>query len=174
MESPSARYLLLGCDDGWICFSSICTCGFCRRFCQRLFGVRDGARRVRCMPAHHYAVANRNTDRGLRSAHAGLRHPEIASGAELAKYLATLTWHNPDRSDPVDLHQPGLSAIRRWAVAGALHDLRSEEHTSELQSRQYLVCRLLLVKKTRHNYIRGDQAAERDIHHSGLRQPALG
>src|SRR3712207_7342146 len=26
-------------------------------------------------------------------------------------------------------------------------DLRSEEHTSELQSRQYLVCRLLLAKK---------------------------
>src|SRR3712207_7929870 len=29
-------------------------------------------------------------------------------------------------------------------------DYRSEEHTSELQSRQYLVCRLLLEKKT-HN-----------------------
>src|SRR3712207_7988456 len=28
---------------------------------------------------------------------------------------------------------------------------RSEEHTSELQSRQYLVCRLLLAKKTIHN-----------------------
>src|SRR5258707_5877195 len=27
------------------------------------------------------------------------------------------------------------------------HDVRSEEHTSELQSRQYLVCRLLLEKK---------------------------
>src|SRR3712207_8282692 len=27
---------------------------------------------------------------------------------------------------------------------------RSEEHTSELQSRQYLVCRLLLEKKTHH------------------------
>src|SRR3712207_8215717 len=27
-------------------------------------------------------------------------------------------------------------------------DKRSEEHTSELQSRQYLVCRLLLAKKT--------------------------
>src|SRR3712207_7291711 len=27
------------------------------------------------------------------------------------------------------------------------HDHRSEEHTSELQSRQYLVCRLLLEKK---------------------------
>src|SRR3712207_8236852 len=33
-------------------------------------------------------------------------------------------------------------------LAGALADhLRSEEHTSELQSRQYLVCRLLLEKK---------------------------
>src|SRR3712207_7477750 len=28
--------------------------------------------------------------------------------------------------------------------------LRSEEHTSELQSRQYLVCRLLLEKKKHH------------------------
>src|SRR3712207_7854996 len=28
-----------------------------------------------------------------------------------------------------------------------LHSPRSEEHTSELQSRQYLVCRLLLEKK---------------------------
>src|SRR3712207_6946181 len=27
------------------------------------------------------------------------------------------------------------------------YDFRSEEHTSELQSRQYLVCRLLLEKK---------------------------
>src|SRR3712207_9336867 len=30
-----------------------------------------------------------------------------------------------------------------------LFDVRSEEHTSELQSRQYLVCRLLLEKKTK-------------------------
>src|SRR3712207_8342997 len=33
---------------------------------------------------------------------------------------------------------------RRSAAPGR----RSEEHTSELQSRQYLVCRLLLEKKT--------------------------
>src|SRR3712207_8860081 len=31
---------------------------------------------------------------------------------------------------------------------------RSEEHTSELQSRQYLVCRLLLEKKNRNNRMR--------------------
>src|SRR3712207_8887696 len=30
---------------------------------------------------------------------------------------------------------------------------RSEEHTSELQSRQYLVCRLLLEKKTKHHHL---------------------
>src|SRR3712207_8515498 len=34
---------------------------------------------------------------------------------------------------------------------GVAHEgaVRSEEHTSELQSRQYLVCRLLLEKKSR-------------------------
>src|SRR3712207_7140177 len=37
-------------------------------------------------------------------------------------------------------------AARRRAAPGQ----RSEEHTSELQSRQYLVCRLLLEKK-KHN-----------------------
>src|SRR5258707_8567796 len=42
----------------------------------------------------------------------------------------------------------GLSFERgaslKWCVR---FQLRSEEHTSELQSRQYLVCRLLLEKK---------------------------
>src|SRR3712207_7125457 len=36
---------------------------------------------------------------------------------------------------------------RRALAAGGRPALRSEEHTSELQSRQYLVCRLLLEKK---------------------------
>src|SRR3712207_8000101 len=56
-----------------------------------------------------------------------------------------------------------LAACRRYATARLQYDagqshsplgvlaqtlgLRSEEHTSELQSRQYLVCRLLLEKK---------------------------
>src|SRR3712207_8440430 len=33
------------------------------------------------------------------------------------------------------------------------YTLRSEEHTSELQSRQYLVCRLLLEKKNRRPHL---------------------
>src|SRR3712207_8068424 len=37
--------------------------------------------------------------------------------------------------------------------AGQRDPVRSEEHTSELQSRQYLVCRLLLEKKKQSNII---------------------
>src|SRR3712207_8116856 len=45
----------------------------------------------------------------------------------------------------------GLAAAALLGRAGhrvTLLEARSEEHTSELQSRQYLVCRLLLEKKT--------------------------
>src|SRR3712207_7327216 len=37
-----------------------------------------------------------------------------------------------------------------------VYDPRSEEHTSELQSRQYLVCRLLLEKKKKNIQRRSD------------------
>src|SRR5947209_15079966 len=43
-----------------------------------------------------------------------------------------------------------LATSGRWKVTAASASCccwRSEEHTSELQSRQYLVCRLLLEKK---------------------------
>src|SRR3712207_8028159 len=39
------------------------------------------------------------------------------------------------------------------AIHSSSHGFRSEEHTSELQSRQYLVCRLLLEKKTHHQHL---------------------
>src|SRR3712207_7750919 len=41
--------------------------------------------------------------------------------------------------------------------------VRSEEHTSELQSRQYLVCRLLLEKKHRRACALGQGAAPRCV-----------
>src|SRR3712207_7311108 len=41
----------------------------------------------------------------------------------------------------------GRPARRRGRAPGRRGAPRSEEHTSELQSRQYLVCRLLLEKK---------------------------
>src|SRR3712207_8320893 len=63
--------------------------------------------------------------------------------------------HQP--ADHVVGRDPALALEELLEVVGELADsrprLRSEEHTSELQSRQYLVCRLLLEKKkkyTRH------------------------
>src|SRR5258707_2526905 len=47
----------------------------------------------------------------------------------------------------------GFPSTGRRCVVVAGHapaPTRSEEHTSELQSRQYLVCRLLLEKKKKH------------------------
>src|SRR5947209_14372539 len=44
-----------------------------------------------------------------------------------------------------DVGAPGSAPS--WSCQMARGAMRSEEHTSELQSRQYLVCRLLLEKK---------------------------
>src|SRR3712207_7158355 len=44
-------------------------------------------------------------------------------------------------------------AIHKAVGKGQLRKIRSEEHTSELQSRQYLVCRLLLEKKKKRKQI---------------------
>src|SRR5438445_7242972 len=55
---------------------------------------------------------------------------------------------------------PGLDAYIAKAVETWVR-LRSEEHTSELQSRQYLVCRLLLEKKK--------HKPQQDQHHERLR-----
>src|SRR3712207_7943602 len=53
--------------------------------------------------------------------------------------VRTVGGHGVERVTHED--DPGLDGDR------CTLELRSEEHTSELQSRQYLVCRLLLEKK---------------------------
>src|SRR3712207_7101686 len=57
---------------------------------------------------------------------------------ELSFFL-DLPWRN--------LVLPPHELIARLTLTPTKRVLRSEEHTSELQSRQYLVCRLLLEKK---------------------------
>src|SRR3989442_9045593 len=61
---------------------------------------------------------------------------------------------DPPRLDPSRLRIPGEHLDRAPLVheladllAGPVREDRSEEHTSELQSRPHLVCRLLLEKK---------------------------
>src|SRR3712207_7453927 len=51
-----------------------------------------------------------------------------------------------------DVLAPGDAARVEGAHRQLRARLRSEEHTSELQSRQYLVCRLLLEKKNNTTY----------------------
>src|SRR3712207_7710030 len=61
----------------------------------------------------------------------------------------------PDGRQPRD--RGGAQGPRRGPLrpreGEEAHPRRSEEHTSELQSRQYLVCRLLLEKKKKIYYI---------------------
>src|SRR3712207_8268649 len=55
----------------------------------------------------------------------------------------------PDRrSRRVTTATTGNSSLDVCSSSFPPRPLRSEEHTSELQSRQYLVCRLLLEKKS--------------------------
>src|SRR3712207_8540961 len=56
------------------------------------------------------------------------------------------------RVAPEALDRIGIALRHRAHAERDRHDDqdRSEEHTSELQSRQYLVCRLLLEKKKKH------------------------
>src|SRR3712207_6874889 len=57
----------------------------------------------------------------------------------------------PASQGPVALGRAHGPLVDRNVVVLADPEGRSEEHTSELQSRQYLVCRLLLEKKKQMN-----------------------
>src|SRR3712207_7547042 len=69
--------------------------------------------------------------RGQQAQALDLRHAQGVGGIRLA------------REHVVDVR----ARVLRGAEPDRRVGLRSEEHTSELQSRQYLVCRLLLEKK---------------------------
>src|SRR3712207_7719465 len=79
----------------------------------------------------------------------------------------TTLFRSPDANGMLTLGptgaEPALKALRASGQLGditlatfdlspAVLEARSEEHTSELQSRQYLVCRLLLEKKKKKEY----------------------
>src|SRR3712207_6852241 len=57
-----------------------------------------------------------------------------------------------DRTDGEGLFVKNLENVQGDERDVVFFSTRSEEHTSELQSRQYLVCRLLLEKKKKKNY----------------------
>src|SRR3712207_6937320 len=78
----------------------------------------------------------------FRSVNDPVRVGFIGTGDEGSVLLGA---HTPDY-----LRVVAIADIRPYNIHRAFHgdvEARSEEHTSELQSRQYLVCRLLLEKK---------------------------
>src|ERR1035437_10013205 len=113
----------------------------------------------------------------------------ITSGCSRAPSSATLHFviffflmiRRPPRSTlfPYTTLFRSLKMVKKFQLNAQLiqnfrrKDLRAEEHTSELQSRQYLVCRLLLEKKKLHRWI-GDMAAamgdEPDLTHESRGQ----
>src|SRR5437870_8862197 len=98
----------------------------------------------------------RASDFGRRAiSHSGFRRPDCF-GASGSVDIATTCRLRPCSGEcSTSARQPChflLSCINRWGHLTGRTELhatasRSEEHTSELQSRGHLVCRLLLEKK---------------------------
>src|SRR3712207_7181930 len=74
----------------------------------------------------------------------GIARP-AAPWVEVAPWVAGTVRPRSARAEPSAPGTQREGTDQRLAALTA--QLRSEEHTSELQSRQYLVCRLLLEKK---------------------------
>src|SRR3712207_7393994 len=80
-----------------------------------------------------------------------IRRPPRSTLFPYTTLFRSLNSANASRSSAVNSSAPRLPSAsirsRSDILLTRLLRRRSEEHTSELQSRQYLVCRLLLEKK---------------------------
>src|SRR2546422_3308713 len=66
-------------------------------------------------------------------------------------HAGAVSWTSAGGSGYAAAVSAGALIGRRAALVAAVGKDRSEEHTSELQSRLHLVCRLLLEKKKKNN-----------------------
>src|SRR5438034_94744 len=108
------------------------------------------------LPAHHGVVAGRGVAGGEGSSAADLATRRAESAAETAGARAVVARGWFVCADAPGAREPCVELRfcegddARWASAahpGSDRRVRSEEHTSELQSHSDLVCRLLLDKK---------------------------
>src|SRR2546429_6838832 len=76
-----------------------------------------------------------------------VRHPLTVVSIKIIKPLLPRLTTRTDRTQTPLSNATG--GIGKWGLGA----VRSEEHTSELQSRLHLVCRLLLEKKTQNTVI---------------------
>src|SRR3712207_7735965 len=84
----------------------------------------------------------------FRSAGPGVRQPDRRHELARVDFLALLAAVGVQLQEPTHALAPPFGRVvhvRAGPERPGIHPhVRSEEHTSELQSRQYLVCRLLL------------------------------
>src|SRR2546425_8100922 len=80
-------------------------------------------------------------------ARAGLREGRLRCGARRCRCGDRSPRRAGPTTPPAEYQSPGAACRRRFHGSR-----RSEEHTSELQSLAYLVCRLLLEKKKNNTY----------------------
>src|SRR5688572_32189609 len=85
----------------------------------------------------------------------GVERRNIAERAAVVRQVINSIVQNPSVTLSVTTLQTWLGVpmeaaqriLQRLASSGLIREVRSEEHTSELQSQSNLVCRLLLEKK---------------------------
>src|SRR3712207_7258602 len=93
-----------------------------------------------CPGSRHRPPATRNVDVERRPG------DEVATGSQGVPVVLPVREGSPGGSNgtAAEGHPMCPAAFPdRGSSCGTAADVRSEEHTSELQSRQYLVCRLL-------------------------------
>src|SRR3712207_7375453 len=117
-------------------------------FFQAEDGIRDiGVTGVQTCALPIYPAALARAARGITAQHDAAVFESLASIDVPA--LVVVGSEDRDYLGAADVMERRIPGARRVVLDGAGHaaNMRSEEHTSELQSRQYLVCRLLLEKK---------------------------
>src|SRR5438552_6780269 len=97
---------------------------------------------VPVVPAEQVESTHEAFEAGASLVHVHVRNPDESPGSDPELYGAV--------QEGVRKHCPGM--IVQFSTGGRGRDQhsRSEEHTSELQSPDHLVCRLLLEKKKKH------------------------
>src|SRR2546429_2683221 len=85
------------------------------------------------------------------------------------------TRRSSDLDGVTNAHEIYDAVANRWSSANPLPDdqRRSEEHTSELQSRLHLVCRLLLEKKKTNSATPTTYSAPPDVPSTTTSPPAI-
>src|SRR6266498_4799145 len=113
---------------------------------MRLLGRR---RRSRAQSLNSPLMLSRWWIRRIASANSGAAETTRTLGESRTGWVSTVSVVISSRIGLASRRRIDPSAKTPWLTAAITDRARSEEHTSELQSRPHLVCRLLLEKKKR-------------------------